>query len=88
MKTGKYPYPAAIIKGDEVELIGSGETTPEEWRNRKLNYLGRKSITRYGCYGCHDIPTPHIDAVYACVKLLDANLAAKRESREPALNAH
>jgi 2-dehydropantoate 2-reductase len=35
-----------------------------------------------------ETPTPHIDAVYACVKLLDANLAAKRESREPALNAH
>lgn len=23
---------------------------------RKLYYLGRKSISRYGCYACHDIP--------------------------------
>ena len=22
----------------------------------KLNYIGRKTIGRYGCYGCHDIP--------------------------------
>jgi len=35
-----------------------------------------------------ETPTPHIDSVYACVKLLDATLAAKSQPREPALNAH
>lgn len=54
MKSGQYPQPAAVIKGDEIELaIASGT---DDFRNRKLNYLGRKSISRYGCYGCHDIP--------------------------------
>ena len=22
----------------------------------RLNYVGRRTISRYGCYGCHDIP--------------------------------
>lgn len=54
MKTGRYPLPASVIKGDEIELAVSG--SDEDFRNRKMNYLGRKTITRYGCYGCHDIP--------------------------------
>lgn len=39
------------LKGAEVELVGKniGE---KEW----LMYIGRKSIGKYGCYGCHDIP--------------------------------
>lgn len=39
------------LKGAEVELVGKniGE---KEW----LLYIGRKSIGKYGCYGCHDIP--------------------------------
>lgn len=58
MSTGEYPVSREKIKGDEVELAGKpeGDLDPGEFRNRKLNYLGRKSISRYGCYGCHDIP--------------------------------
>ena len=25
-------------------------------RDMKLNYVGRRTIAQYGCYGCHDIP--------------------------------
>ncbi len=39
------------IKGDEIELFG--EKITEEM---KLRYVGRRTISRYGCYGCHDIP--------------------------------
>ena len=58
MTSGKYPIAPDKIKGDEIELVGKteGELDAGEWKNRKLSYLGRKSITRYGCYGCHDIP--------------------------------
>lgn len=57
MKTGKYPIPKENIKTDEIELVGpEGELSAEEWKNRKLTYVGRKTITKYGCYGCHDIP--------------------------------
>jgi cytochrome c2 len=42
---------AGDIKGAEIELVG--ESIDEEM---KLMYIGRKTITRYGCYGCHDIP--------------------------------
>lgn len=57
LKTGKYPIPAERIKTDEIELVGGGEAfSAEEWKQRKLTYVGRKTITKYGCYGCHDIP--------------------------------
>jgi mono/diheme cytochrome c family protein len=56
--TGKYPIPAAAVKGDEIELTKApeGEFSKEEWHQRKLTYVGRKTISKYGCYGCHDIP--------------------------------
>ncbi|NOX53501.1 MAG: hypothetical protein GXP27_03515, partial [Planctomycetes bacterium] len=41
----------AAVPDDEIELL-SGPIT----RKAKLNYVGRKTITRYGCFGCHDIP--------------------------------
>ena len=57
LKTGKYPIPVERIKTDEIELVGKdGEFSAEEWKQRKLTYVGRKTITKYGCYGCHDIP--------------------------------
>ncbi|MDG2382912.1 MAG: hypothetical protein P8N76_14680 [Pirellulaceae bacterium] len=34
------------------ELLLSGEITLE----KKLNYIGARTISKYGCYGCHDIP--------------------------------
>ena len=49
---GGYPETdKSRIKGDEVELHGETLT-----RDMKLMYLGRRTINRYGCYGCHDIP--------------------------------
>jgi len=57
LKTGEYPVPADRIKTDEIELVGKGgEFSADEWKQRKLTYVGRKTITKYGCYGCHDIP--------------------------------
>lgn len=41
----------AAVKPDEIELI-EGPITEESM----LRYVGRRSISRYGCYGCHDIP--------------------------------
>jgi len=56
----RYPITdIAQIKGDEIELATGthdGKPTPDEWRNLKLRYLGRRTISRYGCFGCHDIP--------------------------------
>lgn len=57
LRTGKYPVAADKVKTDEIELVGGGaEFSAEEWKSRKLTYVGRKTITKYGCYGCHDIP--------------------------------
>lgn len=39
------------LKGDEQVLVGTGVS-----RDQKLLYIGRKSIGRLGCSGCHDIP--------------------------------
>ncbi len=57
LATRKYPEKeaaaakAAAAKPDEIELV-EGEITEESM----LRYVGRRSISRYGCYGCHDIP--------------------------------
>jgi cytochrome c2 len=51
-----FPRPAEKIKGDEIELAGDAPASDEEWRIRKLNYVGRKTISKYGCFGCHDVP--------------------------------
>lgn len=55
-KDGKYPKAKVEVKGDEIELFGSGETAVPITEDMKLLYIGRRSISRYGCYGCHDIP--------------------------------
>ncbi|MCA9025622.1 MAG: c-type cytochrome [Planctomycetaceae bacterium] len=58
--THAYPRDPATIKGDEIELArreGDPEQIgEEEWRKRKMAYVGRRTISFYGCYGCHDIP--------------------------------
>lgn len=45
------------LKGPEQELIVAkdrqGQPLSEE---QKLMYIGAKSINKYGCFGCHDIP--------------------------------
>ncbi len=58
LETRIYPAPADDIKGDEIELAyqGQGRPSDQEWRAMKLNYVGRRTISQYGCYGCHDIP--------------------------------
>ncbi len=38
------------LKGDEVELVGKMSV------DKKLRYVGRRTISKYGCSGCHDIP--------------------------------
>lgn len=43
----------ASLKGDEVELIG--QFTDENRQQFKLRYVGRRSLSKYGCFGCHDI---------------------------------
>lgn len=55
--TRKYPRPVDQIKGDEIELVykGEGAPTETEWLTLVRNYLGRRSISRYGCSACHDI---------------------------------
>lgn len=42
------------LKGAETELITADGATLTA--DQKLNYIGRKSIAKWGCYGCHDIP--------------------------------
>jgi len=57
--TRRFPQKLDDIKGDEVALAtedGSVIEDPAEWRRRKLAYVGRRTVSRYGCYGCHDIP--------------------------------
>ena len=41
---------ADSLKGAEVELVGGAN------EKQKLMYIGRKSIAKYGCHGCHDVP--------------------------------
>jgi cytochrome c2 len=41
---------AATLKGAEVELLGSAD------ESHRLLYVGRRTISKYGCAGCHDIP--------------------------------
>ncbi len=42
------------LKGDDVELLG--EASGQEQLRKQLLYVGRRSISKYGCSGCHDIP--------------------------------
>ncbi|MCA8997406.1 MAG: c-type cytochrome, partial [Planctomycetaceae bacterium] len=50
---------ADFVKGDEIELVPTSpdeKVSEEEWQRRMMVYVGRRTISRYGCYGCHDIP--------------------------------
>jgi cytochrome c2 len=44
---------AATVKVDEQVLVGM---TPANRTERQLEYVARRSLSRYGCFGCHDIP--------------------------------
>ena len=50
LKTGIPESRRANLKGAEVELVGGASQL------QKLMYIGSKSIAKYGCFGCHDIP--------------------------------
>ncbi|EAQ80217.1 c-type cytochrome [Blastopirellula marina] len=50
MEQGIAEEERASLKGAEVELIGGIST------EKKLQYIGRKAIGKYGCYACHDVP--------------------------------
>jgi cytochrome c2 len=59
IETGHYPRKKGDIATDEVMLAtedGAAVSDPANWSEMKLQYVGRKAISRYGCYGCHDIP--------------------------------
>jgi len=47
------------VKGDEIELIARSQdeqVSEATWATRQMEYIGRRTISRYGCYACHDIP--------------------------------
>ncbi len=46
---------AGSLKGAEIELVGKSASA-EELQHKKLLYVGRKTITKYGCFACHDVP--------------------------------
>ncbi len=46
---------ASSVKVDERMLIGPFQDENDR-AQRQLEYVGRRSLSRYGCFGCHDIP--------------------------------
>ena len=55
MKEGIPEAIGATLKGSEVELVNEGGS-PGDMKEKLLLYIGAKTIGKYGCYGCHDIP--------------------------------
>jgi cytochrome c2 len=47
------PSMEAELKGAEVELV---QRAGADLTEQQLRYIGRKTIAKYGCFGCHDIP--------------------------------
>jgi cytochrome c2/cbb3-type cytochrome oxidase cytochrome c subunit len=59
IESGSFPQKKADVVGDEQALAseeGVAVSDPAAWRDKKLEYVGRKTIARYGCYACHDMP--------------------------------
>ncbi|MDA1232748.1 MAG: c-type cytochrome, partial [Planctomycetota bacterium] len=59
IRTGAFDMKKSEVVGDESALAtddGMPITDADEWQKRKLEFVGRKTISRYGCYGCHDMP--------------------------------
>ncbi len=44
---------AGELKGDEIALVG---LNAENRIDKIVEYVGRRSVSKYGCFGCHDIP--------------------------------
>jgi cytochrome c2 len=53
LDNGIPPSMEAELKGAEVELV---QRPGVELTRQQLRYIGRKTIAKYGCFGCHDIP--------------------------------
>ena len=47
---------AGELKVDEKLLLQGEGDTAESLKRKKLLYVGRRTISRFGCFGCHDIP--------------------------------
>lgn len=58
LESRTFPRPAEDVSGDEsVFATEDGSAVPEsDWEDRKLRYIGLRTVSRYGCYACHDIP--------------------------------
>ena len=59
LRTGIPESRRAELKGAEVELLvpeKSYESGASLTQEQKLLYIGNKTIGKYGCYACHDIP--------------------------------
>ena len=52
LKNGIPDSLAAELKGAELSLVGQGQMSTA----KKLAYVGRKSVSKFGCFGCHDVP--------------------------------
>jgi len=46
---------ASTVKVDEQVLLGHYKDEQDRAR-RQLEYVARRTLNRYGCFGCHDIP--------------------------------
>ena len=44
------------LKGAEKDLIVQPQGEQADRTQQRLKYIGRKTIAKYGCFGCHDIP--------------------------------
>jgi len=59
LKRGIPSTRAGELKGAEIELVVPQEQYEASQAlsdDQKLVYIGRRTIAKYGCYGCHDIP--------------------------------
>ncbi len=46
---------ASEIKGDEGELLGRFQNETERV-NKILRFVGSRTVRKYGCFACHDVP--------------------------------
>ncbi|MEE3371665.1 MAG: hypothetical protein VX346_20210 [Planctomycetota bacterium] len=53
-QSGISPAESVSLKGAERELVVADGGTLDDLQ--RLRYIGSKSISKYGCYACHDIP--------------------------------
>lgn len=56
IKTGIPREMESGLKGAEKELLVDDAADGTLSLDLKLKYVGRKTISKYGCFGCHDIP--------------------------------